>query len=154
MSSALFRLVYWPGLPGRGEPIRLALEQAGIAYDDLALTDQGEAVDTVMRMCGKGFDCPAGNVPPFAPPILEHRSAPGEEPLILSQLPNIMLYLGSLTELAPAGAGQFRVNQVFLTLCDLQNEAVRPGRRCRSLTVRDPNNLLWLTSGALQHDTQ
>jgi glutathione S-transferase len=66
-------------------------------------------------------------VPPFAPPILEHRRSSSEaEPLILSQLPNILLYLGPQTGLAPTDeAGRCKVNQVFLTLCDLQNEAVR-----------------------------
>ena len=31
-----YQLYYWPTIQGRGEFVRLALEQAGIAYDDIA----------------------------------------------------------------------------------------------------------------------
>lgn len=42
-----------------------------------------------------------------------------------------MLYLGLLTGLAPADeAGRLKVGQVFLTLCDLQNETVRSVLDC------------------------
>jgi len=72
-----FKLVYWPGLPGRGEPIRLALEQAGLAYDDLALADQGAAVDAVMKMCGKDFDCPGTSLSIFLCGIGRHTDVNG-----------------------------------------------------------------------------
>ena len=31
-----YELFYWPSIPGRGEYVRLALEQAGVAYTDVA----------------------------------------------------------------------------------------------------------------------
>ena len=43
----MYRLYYWPGLPGRGEFVRLVLEQAGAAYVDVArlpAADGGGAV--------------------------------------------------------------------------------------------------------------
>jgi glutathione S-transferase len=30
-----YELVYWPGIPGRGEFIRLAFEAAGVSYKDV-----------------------------------------------------------------------------------------------------------------------
>lgn len=147
----------WPGLPGRGEPIRLAFEQSEVPYVDVALTD--DAVSEVMGLCSQDFDCPVsspcrlpspyvcsravvltpatfsplwhwvwqlGNLTPLAPPILIH------DHQILSQLPNIMLYLGPILGLIPkdpAGdpkkdeANKLKVNQLFLTASDLQNEA-------------------------------
>ena len=31
-----YELYYWPGLPGRGELVRLALEDAGVEWVDVA----------------------------------------------------------------------------------------------------------------------
>jgi glutathione S-transferase len=36
-----YELVYWPGIPGRGEHVRLALEEAGAEYTDTAHVDGG-----------------------------------------------------------------------------------------------------------------
>lgn len=88
----------WPGLPGRGEPIRLAFEEAGVDYEDVAYT---KGVSAVTKLIGT----PAH----FAPPILRH----GE--LEMSQLPNIMWYVGGKTGLLPEGEEKWRVGQLFLT---------------------------------------
>lgn len=122
-------------MPGRGEPIRLAFEQSGATYEDVALAGKDGAKE-VMKFCSPEFKCPgpssfptflpgtvlispAGSISPFAPPILQHGS------VILSQLPNIMLYLGPKLGLVPDDdeLAKYKVNQVFLTACDLQNEA-------------------------------
>jgi glutathione S-transferase len=55
------QLFYWPNIPGRGELVRLALEDAGLAYVDVGRV---EGAGAVARRRG------VGAVPPFAPPIL------------------------------------------------------------------------------------
>ena len=61
MTAPAFKLIYWPGCPGRGEPIRLALEHAGFAYDDIALADADKAIQICMQYYGKEFDCPGAS---------------------------------------------------------------------------------------------
>ena len=60
-----YRLFYWPGLPGRGEFVRLALEAAGIPYSEPARENGVEALlsDMEQREETHGFA-------PFAPPYL------------------------------------------------------------------------------------
>ena len=86
-------------MPGRGEPIRLALEEAGADYDDVVRT---KGVKVLRDLIGGDKH--------LAPPILRHGD------LEISQLPNIMLYLGPKLKLVPSDElGKFRVNQLFLT---------------------------------------
>ncbi|THG96551.1 hypothetical protein EW145_g7759 [Phellinidium pouzarii] len=101
-----FQLFYWPGIPGRGEPIRLAFEEAGVDYEDVAYT---KGVSAVTGLLGTGAH--------FAPPILRNGD------LEISQLPNIMFYLGPKLKLVPDDDARFKVNQLFLTAMDCQNEA-------------------------------
>ncbi|PAV23457.1 glutathione S-transferase [Pyrrhoderma noxium] len=101
-----YKLYYWPAIPGRGEIIRLAFEEAGADYDDIAAS---EGVSEITSILSTGAH--------FAPPILRH----GE--LEISQLPNIMLYLGPRLKLVPDDEGaRFKVNQLFLTIMDCQDE--------------------------------
>jgi glutathione S-transferase len=58
---------YWPTIQGRGEFIRLALEEAGADYVDVARRT-GEAGVTAMT---KMIDDERGAHPPFAPPFLK-----------------------------------------------------------------------------------
>ncbi|CED82773.1 Glutathione S-transferase [Phaffia rhodozyma] len=110
-----YELIYWPGIPGRGEPVRLAFEQAGVAYKDVALEE--ECMERLTHICSPSYQPPPDTLPPFAPPILEH------DGLVLSQLPNIMFYLGPKLGLAPLDeTARLKINQVFLTICDAQNE--------------------------------
>jgi glutathione S-transferase len=39
-----YELLYWPGIPGRGEFIRLAFEVAGVSYKDMANEKDGPSV--------------------------------------------------------------------------------------------------------------
>ena len=59
-----YALYYWPMIQGRGEFVRLALEDAGVDYDDVAR--HGDGMSAMMRMmeANKG-------TPPFAPPFLK-----------------------------------------------------------------------------------
>ncbi|KAH6976073.1 putative glutathione S-transferase family protein [Ilyonectria sp. MPI-CAGE-AT-0026] len=106
-----YELIYWPGLPGRGEFVRLLFEEAGVPYTDHSKTPQ--AVPTVLRYISAENVGDATNPPILAPPILKH----GE--LVLNQLPNILLYLAPKLGLAPQeGDGVFFLNQIVLTLID------------------------------------
>ena len=58
-----YELYYWPSIQGRGEYVRLALEEAGADYLDVA---RARGTAAMMRMMDRG-----GNTPPFAPPFLK-----------------------------------------------------------------------------------
>lgn len=100
-----YALYYWPGIQGRGEYVRLALEEAGADYDDVARSVNG--MSAMMRMMEEG------DTPPFAPPFLKCGK------LVIGQTANILLYLGARHGLAPkAEAGQLWVHQLQLTITD------------------------------------
>ena len=102
-----YQLYYWPSIQGRGEYVRLALEDAGAGYDDVARGDRGMAA--MMRMM-EANDA----TPPFAPPFLKAGK------LVIAQTANILLYLGSRHGLAPkTEAGKLWVHQLQLTVTDL-----------------------------------
>ena len=107
-----YELFYWPGIQGRGEFIRLALEDAGAPYVDVARGPEGaRAIARVLR--GEGFEGAA----PFAPPVLRHGS------LVIAQVANILDYLGPRLGLAPPDeAGRRRALMLQLTLADLVAE--------------------------------
>jgi glutathione S-transferase len=104
-----YQLYYWPTIQGRGEYVRLALEDAGADYDDVARRAGGMAAMTKMME--------AGGRPPFAPPFLKAGR------LVIGQTANILLYLGSRHGLAPkAEAGRLWVHQLQLTIADFVAE--------------------------------
>src|ERR687895_15573 len=50
LRSMSYELYYWPGIPGRGEFVRLALEDAGAEYVDVARRPKGmRAMDHVLE---------------------------------------------------------------------------------------------------------
>ncbi|SPJ17398.1 putative glutathione S-transferase P subunit [Burkholderiales bacterium] len=106
-----YELYYWPGIQGRGEFVRLALEDAGADYLDLALVpeDQGGGVPAMTRLLeGEGIERPG-----FAPPLLKA----GRQ--LIGQTANILLFLGSRLDLAPRDvAGRLWTHQLQLTLAD------------------------------------
>ncbi|HMD63288.1 MAG TPA: glutathione S-transferase [Stellaceae bacterium] len=107
-----YELYYWAGIQGRGEFVRLALEEAEAEYVDIARQTGGEAA--MMRLLGG--QCP--DHLPFAPPFLKA----GE--LIVGQTANILLYLGAHHGLAPADeAGRLWAHQLQLTIADFVDEA-------------------------------
>ena len=102
-----YELYYWASIQGRGEYVRLALEDAGADYADLARGQRGMAA--MMKMMQAH-----GGTPPFAPPVLKAGK------LVIGQTANILLYLGSRHGLAPkAEAGRLWVHQLQLTIADL-----------------------------------
>ena len=105
-----YELYYWPGIQGRGEYVRLALEEAGADYDDAARGERG--MGAMMRMMETN-----GGTPPFAPPFLKAGK------LVIGQTANILFYLGSRHGLAPkAEAGKLWLHQLQLTITDLVQE--------------------------------
>jgi glutathione S-transferase len=107
-----YHLYYWPGIQGRGEFVRLALEDAGTDYVDVARTEQGMAA--MMAMLTDS----AATRPPFAPPFLKHGR------LTIAQVANILLYLGPRLGLAPRSrADRLFAHQLQLTVTDLVAEA-------------------------------
>lgn len=106
-----YELFYWPGIQGRGEFVRLALEDSGADYDDVARSDKGMARMTAF------LEKKSSPRPPFAPPFLRH----GRQ--VIAQVANILLYLGPRLGLAPRGqADRLFVHQLQLTVTDLVAE--------------------------------
>jgi glutathione S-transferase len=107
-----YELYYWPGIQGRGEFVRLALEEAGADYVDVARRKGG-----IRRMLHL-LSAKRLEHPPFAPPFLK------AGPLVVGQTANILLFLGARHGLAPAGeTGRLWVHQLQLTIADLVAEA-------------------------------
>jgi glutathione S-transferase len=82
-----YELFYWPSIQGRGEFVRLALEEAGASYKDVARgsKSEGGGVPALLAML-KTAD--GEGALPFAPPILKHKS------VIVSHVAAILHYLG------------------------------------------------------------
>ncbi|KPM39911.1 hypothetical protein AK830_g6659 [Neonectria ditissima] len=111
-NDAPYELIYWPGLPGRGEWIRLLFEQAGVPYTDHTKNPE-LVVPAVLEYISAENTGDATNLPILAPPILKHGD------LVIHQLPNILLYLAPRLGLAPSqGSAVFHLNQLVLTLLD------------------------------------
>jgi glutathione S-transferase len=111
----LYELYYWPGIQGRGEYVRLALEEAGAAYIDIALVpeEKGGGVPAIEKYI-EGEDVVR---PPFAPPFLKA----GKQ--LIGQTANILLFLGPQLDLAPKdAAGKLWTHQLQLTLADFITE--------------------------------
>ena len=105
-----YELFYWPTIQGRGEFVRLALEEAGVDYVDVARSKGG--VDLLMAALE------VDDHPAFAPPFLKT----GEQ--TIGQVANILLYLGEQHGLAPrTEPGRLWVHQLQLTIADLVTEA-------------------------------
>ncbi|KIO22652.1 hypothetical protein M407DRAFT_245082 [Tulasnella calospora MUT 4182] len=118
-STPKYALIYWGGIPGRGEYVRLALQYAGEPYDQI----NNNSVPSHMVNLDK-----TGYPPHFAPPMLK---LPGGQ--IISQTGNILSYLapkldleGTIPEGEDEEAAAVRkaiINQFVLTTLDLNLEA-------------------------------
>lgn len=165
-TSPKYELLYHPGIPGRGEFIRLALESQKIPYTDIAnpsssssssSSAQENGYATVQRICMNphALESEAGNPPVFSPPGLrvciaskggDRQGEEGKEgkTLVISQTPNILIYLGEKIpglvggEVKRRGTGKgeddeeeereerekkkFWIQQLMMTALDLNNE--------------------------------
>jgi glutathione S-transferase len=105
-----YRLYYWPEIQGRGEFVRLALEDAGAQYDDIARQSGGmQQMLAIMRGNEKR--------PPYAPPFLQAGR------LTIAQVANILFWLGPRLDLAPKEEGaRLWLHQLQLTVTDFVKE--------------------------------
>ena len=104
----VYELYYWPEIQGRGEFVRLALEDAGAKYVDVA---RGRGGTSAML---KWLEDEKIKTPAFAPPVLKAGR------LLIGQTANILLFLGPRHGLVPAAeAGRLWTHQLQLTIADL-----------------------------------
>jgi len=110
----MYELFYWPGLQGRGEFIRLALEDAGAPYLDVARSPEHGGVKALQRLLvGEGVT----GLVPLAPPILRSGD------LLLAQVANILHYLAPRLDLVGTDeASRLHAHQLQLTVADLVAE--------------------------------
>jgi glutathione S-transferase len=105
-----YELYYWAEIQGRGEFVRLALEEAGADYVDVARRRGSGAVEAFMARAREKH-------PPYAPPFLKAGKR------VIAQTANILLYLGRRHGLAPKDEdGALWAHQLQLTIADLVTE--------------------------------
>lgn len=110
-----YELFYWPEIQGRGEFVRLALEEGGADYVDVARRSErsGMGMDAMFRL----MESETLSQLPFAPPFLRA----GEQ--VIGQTANILLFLGPRLGLVPEDeAGRLWVHQLQLTIADFVAE--------------------------------
>ena len=110
-----YELHYWPMIQGRGEFVRLALEEAGADYIDVARRDDADG--GIEPMLDRLAD-PGNARPPFAPPFLR------DGDVMIGQTAAILLYLGPRLGLVGTSEPE-RVwtHQLQLTIADAVDEA-------------------------------
>lgn len=107
-----YELYYWNGIPGRGEFVRLALEESGAEYLDVT-REPGRGTAEMINIMKRA----EGTDIPFAPPFLKD----GE--LIVSHVANILFYLGAKLDLAPKhDSARYTLNGLQLTITDFVAE--------------------------------
>jgi glutathione S-transferase len=106
----MYLLYYWPSIQGRGEFVRLSLEEAGAKYRDIAReTGKGTGMSAMMKL----LDSSSVKHPSFAPPFLKSGR------LLIGQTANILQFLGQRHSLAPASeAGRLWAQELQLTIAD------------------------------------
>jgi glutathione S-transferase len=110
-----YQLHYWPGIQGRGEFVRLALEAAGAEYVDVARGDpqDGQGVPAMLHY----LEDDSIARPPFACPFLVDGKT------VIAQTAAILLYLGPRLRLVPAAErDRLWTHQIQLTIADLVAE--------------------------------
>jgi glutathione S-transferase len=110
-----YELYYWDGLQGRGEFVRLALEEAKADYIDVARGPKAKGQGTGAMM--KIMESKTEPSIPFAPPFLK------DGDLIVPQVANILMYLGPKLRLAPKNEKlRYVANGLQLTIADMVAE--------------------------------
>jgi glutathione S-transferase len=111
-----YELHYWPGIQGRGEFVRLALEAAGAAYVDVARGDEaaGQGLPALLQVMADRQQ----PHPPFAPPFLKDGA------LLIGQTATILQHLGPTLKLVGrSDAARVWTQQIQLTIADMVTEA-------------------------------
>lgn len=110
-----YNLYYWPSLPGRGEFVRLVLEQGGAAYTDVARLpeENGGGAQAIFAF----LQGQRPGLVPLAPPFLHI------DDLVLAQTANICMFLSRRLGLVPESKGaQAEAMQLLLTVADFVAE--------------------------------
>ena len=109
-----YQLHYWPGIQGRGEFVRLALEAAGADYVDVARAEgPSQGIGAMMHV----IESASVLRPPFAPPFLV------DGKVIVGQTAAILMYLGPrLGLVAKSEAQSLWTHQIQLTIADVVGE--------------------------------
>jgi glutathione S-transferase len=104
----VYQLYYWPTVQGRGEFVRLAMEEGGARYRDVAReSGKGAGIAAMMGLLN------GRETPPFAPPILRAGR------VLIGQTANILQFLGPRLKIAPKSeAGRLWTHQLQLTIAD------------------------------------
>jgi glutathione S-transferase len=110
-----YELYYWPTIQGRGEFVRLVLEELGAPYRDVARlpASDGGGVPSIFTLRRHEHSAH----PAFAPPMLK------DGDLLIAQTANICLYLGKKHNFVPPGDGWALANQLQLSIADVTAEA-------------------------------
>ena len=105
-------LYYWPGIQGRGEFVRLLLEDAGVAYVDVARQRKNGLAAMTRFLEGE-----EPGALPFAPPFVKVGG------VVVSQTASILAFLAPRLGRVPDGeALRAEANQIQLTLADFVDE--------------------------------
>jgi len=111
-----YELYYWPGLQGRGEFVRLALEEAGADYVDVGRLprSKGGGVEALLKVLRGDL----GPHIPFAPPVLRSGD------IVVAHTAAILHFLGPRLGLVPRDTSAWLwAHQLQLTITDLVAEA-------------------------------
>lgn len=110
--AAEWKLIYWPGMAGRGEFIRLIFEEVGVTYEEVG---DCQGIEAVLKYANysKG-ECANDGPVIFAPPIIE------KDGFRLCQMPAILAYLGKKYGLYPDSSpeDEARCMQVCINCVD------------------------------------
>ena len=110
-----YQFYYWSVIQGRGEVVRLALEEAGADYIDVAreeTSEDGRRDVILTKLQDENLICP-----PFAPPFLV------DGDFMIAQAANILQYLGPRIGLSPGDEHScLFAHQIQLTVTDLLME--------------------------------
>ncbi|XP_019858949.1 PREDICTED: glutathione S-transferase-like isoform X2 [Amphimedon queenslandica] len=111
--AAEWELVYWPGMAGRGEFVRLMFEEAGVTYEDVGETQGVQAVLEYIQ--GKNQE--GGGIPIYAVPVII------KDQFRMCQMPAILQYLGKKYSMAPDSLEEdARAMQITLGVSDFIEE--------------------------------
>jgi glutathione S-transferase len=114
-SSTRIELYYWPTIQGRGEFVRLLLEEAGADYVDVARLPRAQGGMAAMMRFLEGEE--PGTLP-FAAPFVRIGDA------VVSQTANILAFLAPRFGLVPDDEpSRAEANQIQLTIADAVAEA-------------------------------
>jgi glutathione S-transferase len=116
-SSDTYELYYWPNIQGRGEFVRLALEEAGARYVDVARLSKGQGGVAAMLALLDGEGIRKGQLRPFAPPILRVSG------ILVAQTAAILQLIGPRLGLVPDDeASRVAAHEIQLTVADFVSE--------------------------------